>query len=91
MPTLTAVSGSEGYYDPITIIRDTVNANLETAGLPYRVGVISSGSYVNSYWTQPGYSQTLEYTISFSPKEDYAPADPLFEVTAQCTLLTVEK
>lgn len=91
VPTLTAVSRSEGYYDTSSAILERVNANLETANLPYRVGSLSTGSYVNPYWTQPGYSQTLEYTVSFSPKEDYAPADPLLEVTAQCTLLTVEK
>ena len=67
-----------------------MNANLDAAGLPYRAGSMSIGSYVNPYWTKPGYSQTLEYTVGFSPKEEYAPADPFFEVTAQCTLLTVE-
>ena len=87
---LTAVSGSEGYYDAASAILAAVNANLDAAGLPYRAGSMSIGSYVNPYWTKPGYSQTLEYTVGFSPKEEYAPADPFFEVTAQCTLLTVE-
>lgn len=90
IPTLTAVSGSEGYYDASSAILAAVNANLDAAGLPYRVGSMSSGSYVNPYWTKPGYSQTLDYSIHFSPKTEDAPADPLFEVTAQCTLLTVE-
>ena len=71
-------------------LSDDVSDHGLITGLPYRAGSMSIGSYVNPYWTKPGYSQTLEYTVGFSPKEEYAPADPFFEVTAQCTLLTVE-
>lgn len=91
IPTLTAVSGAEGYYDPIEPIRNAIHANLKAAGLPYRIGAMSSGSYVNAHWTAPGYSQTIEFSVSFTPTDESAPADRGLEISAQCTLLTVEK
>ena len=91
IPILTAVSGSEGYYDLSPAILEAVNANLQAAGLPYRVGSMSTGSYVNPYWTKPGYSQDIQFTVSFSPTDENAPADRGLEITAGCVLLTVEK
>ena len=68
-----------------------MNANLQAAGLPYRVGSMSTGSYVNPYWTKPGYSQDIQFTVSFSPTDENAPADSGLDITAVCVLLTVEK
>lgn len=62
------VSVTQTDFDLTSHIRDTVAAQLKSAGLSarYQLTAISTGSYTIPTWAQPGFEQTVFYDITFS-------------------------
>lgn len=62
------VSVTQTDFDLTSHIRDTVAAQLKSAGLSarYQMTAISTGSYTIPTWAQPGFEQTVYYDITFS-------------------------
>lgn len=71
IPEAEAVSGGEP-LDILAYIQESVEANLAAAGLSdlYQVGSTMLGSYTAPHQMEPGESETIDFSLSFTPLTD---------------------
>lgn len=84
------VSVTQADFDLTSHIRDTVAAQLESAGLSarYQLTAIGTGSYTTPTWAQPGFEQTVSYDITFSSKDGTGIGT--ISIDSQVTVTTTE-
>ena len=84
------VSAAAEEFDITTYIRNTVIAALQNAGLSerYYLSSISTGSYTNPVWANPGYEQTVFYEVAFSSVDDTGIS--LVSMTGKVLVTTIE-
>ncbi len=89
MPDMEAVSGGEA-FDALPYIQSLIEANLAAAGLSgrYQISSIASGGYTQPNQLSPGESETIDFTVRFTP---LAEGDiSVVPISSQLTIRVVE-